>query len=73
MVAGVGQRVDSLGEHRRRARKGITDELGDRDTEIGEECSNDRLGAVSLPTRRVVMAFIRFSGGDADRLKEVSR
>jgi hypothetical protein len=45
LVAGVGPRVDRLGQHRGRAGEQERDELDDRDAEIGQERGQDRPGA----------------------------
>ena len=50
LVAGVGERVDRLGEHRRRAGERERDELAQRDAEVREERGDDR------PPRAVVHA-----------------
>ena len=42
LVAGVGDRVDRLGEHRRRPGDSEGDELRDRDAEVREERGDDR-------------------------------
>ena len=43
LVAGVGERVDGLGEQARRRRDQEADELGDGDAEVGEEARTGRL------------------------------
>src|SRR5207245_3070082 len=48
LVAGVGHRVDGLGEEGRRAGDGEAGELRDRDAEVGRERRRDRLPAPFL-------------------------
>ncbi len=45
LVAGVGDRVDALRQHRGRATEGERHELRCRDGEVGAECRHDRPGA----------------------------
>lgn len=45
LVAGVGERVHGLGEHRGRAAEEERHELRYRDREVGGQCRHDRLGA----------------------------
>src|SRR3954447_24043775 len=49
LVAGVGDRVDRLGEHRRRPGHDPGDELGQRDAEVGQQGVDDRPGATVPP------------------------
>ena len=42
LVAGVGQRVHALGQHRRRAGEGEPDELGHGDAQVGQQRGEDR-------------------------------
>jgi hypothetical protein len=44
LVPGVREGVDPLGEHGRRVREEVGDELRDRDTEVRDESGDDRLG-----------------------------
>ena len=45
LVAGVGEGVDALGEHRGRAREEPRDELGQGDAHVRQERRDDRLAA----------------------------
>ena len=45
LVAGVGERVDALGEHRGRAAEEERHEFRYRDREVGGECRHDRFCA----------------------------
>ena len=45
LVAGVGDRVDALREHRGRSGEEEREELHDRDARVGEQRRHDRLGA----------------------------
>jgi hypothetical protein len=45
LVAGVSDRVDRLGQHRRRLRQRPGRELGDRDARVGQQRGDDRLGS----------------------------
>jgi hypothetical protein len=56
LVAGVGHRVDRLGQHRGGPGEQERDELGDRDTEIGQKRGQDRPGAAFVhPSRPVAI------------------
>lgn len=44
LVAGVGEGVHGLGEHRRRSAEEERHEFRHRDREVGEQCRHDRLG-----------------------------
>ena len=45
LISRVGERVHALGEHARGAGEGEADELGDRDSEVGEKRRQDGLAA----------------------------
>ena len=47
LVAGVGQGVHALGQHRRRPGEGEADELGHGDAQVGQQCGEHRLLAAA--------------------------
>jgi hypothetical protein len=56
LIAGVGHRVNRLGQHRGGTGEQERDELRDRDTEIGQERGQDRPGAALVhPSRPVII------------------
>ena len=70
LVAGVGQRVHALGQHRRRPGEDEADELGDGDAEVGQQGGED---GSSCSLRSTWRGFSRVGPTGVGRVESVVR